>query len=569
MAMKSTEERLSRLENRLAQLEYQLHLLSKGRAGEIPSPADVPPAAESAEAAPPSPAKRFNDPAFVPARKHGADALPITQILGWTGATALVLAVAYLIRLALDAGWLTPERQLGLAVISGFSLIGAGLWLRSSDRQYASLLPAGGLVVLFLSIYGAHLYYHLIGMHMAAGAVVLTCFFALWLGRLFESELYGLFAVLGSYSAPFLLHTLAGSVTDLVIYFSAWSVLFCVYSIWIGNRRPYLLAAYLALLGFHFLWRLMAPDEWVAAFAFQAIQFLIFIGGAIGFSIRNERPMTRDEALAHLPLLLIFYALQYSLLHRHLPALAPWIALGSAGVLLLAYLFAEKAMKQPLESGKFLVGAYAALALFHAGYMELVPDAFAPWVALMLLPALGLYLMAGRSFDSVSWPIRALMVVIFAINYLRVISESGTHSVPAHDLLALCYAAELYIAYYLARRAPDMQGFAAPALYVGHVALMSAAVQILDGRLAVSLAWGVIALACLALAFKYSDKLLGKSSLLIFAASAAKVLLFDLSSATPLVRIGSLVILGVTLYAGGWMYRKIDLIDSGRPERAL
>jgi len=71
-----------------------------------------------------------------------------------------------------------------------------------------------------------------------------------------------------------------------------------------------------------------------------------------------------------------------------------------------------------------------------------------------------------------------------------------------------------------------------------------------------------LALACLALAFKTSDKVLGKSSLLIFAASAAKVMLFDLSSATPLVRIGLLVILGVTLYAGGWMYRKVDLIDA-------
>jgi uncharacterized membrane protein len=56
--------------------------------------------------------------------------------------------------------------------------------------------------------------------------------------------------------------------------------------------------------------------------------------------------------------------------------------------------------------------------------------------------------------------------------------------------------------------------------------------------------------------------MLGKSSLLIFAASAAKVLLFDLSTAAPLVRIGSLVILGVTLYAGGWMYRKMDALKA-------
>jgi hypothetical protein len=521
--------------------------------------------ARPAAAAPP-PARKMADPDD--GRARASHTLTVTQILGWTGATALVLAVAYLIRLALDAGWLTPERQLGLAVFSGFALMGAGLKLRSADRQYASLLPAGGLVVLFLSIYGAHLYYHFIGAPMAAGAVILTCLVALWLGRLFESELYALFAVVGSYSAPFLLHALAGSVTDLVIYFSAWSVLFCLYSIWIGNRRAYLLAAYMALLGFHYLWQRLSPGEWEAAFAFQVIQFAIFLGGAIVFSVRHQRPMARDEALVHLPLLLIFYALQYGLLNQHVPALAPWIALGSAGVLLLAYLAAKSVLDRPLESSAMLVGAYAALALFHAGYMELLPDAFAPWVALLLLPGLGFYFRASGG-GGVTWPIRLLIGIIFAVNYLRVVGSAQLDAVPAHELLALLFAIQLYVAYVLAQRLPVLAGLALPALYVGHVALLSAAVQIFDAQLAISFAWGAVALACLALAFRYRDKMLGQSSLLIFAASAAKVMLYDLSSSTPLVRIGLLVILGVTLYAGGWMYKKIDLIDAKNNERDL
>lgn len=560
--MKILEERLAQVEARLEQMERLIAAAPVNRSPGVDTSADAAeapalqhkPVSRPAVAAP-SPARKWADPTY------GIGTLPITQILGWTGATALVLAMAYLIRLALDAGWLTPERQLGLAVLSGFSLIGAGLKLRAADRQYASLLPAGGLVVLFLSIYGAHLYYHFIGAPMATGAVIATCLATLWLGRLFESELYGLFAVAGSYSAPFLLHALAGSVTDLVIYFSAWSVLFCIYSIWIANRRPYLLAAYMALLGFHYLWDQMAPDEWMAAFFFQVIQFLIFLGGAIGFSIRHKRPMHKDEAIAHLPLLLIFYALQYGLLERHLPAMAEWIALGSAGVLLLAYLVAKMTMNQPLESGALLVGAYASLALFHAGYMELLPDEFAPWVALLLLPALGIYLRVQGNLASVSWPFRALVAIILAINYQRVVTGTHLGSVPAHELLALLYAAELYVAYYLARRIASLEGLTTPALYIGHVALMSAATQIFDGKLEVSFAWGAVALACLALAFKSSDKVLGKSSLLIFAASVAKVMLFDLSSATPLVRIGLLVILGVTLYVGGWMYKKVDLIE--------
>jgi hypothetical protein len=35
--------------------------------------------------------------------------------------------------------------------------------------------------------------------------------------RAFDSDLYALFAVAGSYSAPFLLASASGSITDLVI----------------------------------------------------------------------------------------------------------------------------------------------------------------------------------------------------------------------------------------------------------------------------------------------------------------------------------------------------------------
>ena len=557
-----TDDRLDAIEARLARLEKAVGENSAGGEAAPDAEPSGEPTGRPAKAADPWAAFETQRPARGGApRRSAPGSLPITQILGWTGATAIVLAMAYLIRLALDTGWLTPERQLALAVVTGLALIGAGLWLRAADRVYASLLPAGGLVILFLSIYGAHLYYHFVEVQAAAGLVVLTCVAALWLGRLFASELYALFAVLGSYSAPFLLPALYGSVVDLVVYFSAWSAAFCAYSVWIGNRRPYLLAAYLALLGFNYLWRDMAPTEWVAAFAFQVIQFAIFLGGAASFSIVRMRPMGQAEAFAHLPLLLIFYALQYELLDAHLPTLAPWIALASAAVLLLCYGVARRLMQLPLESGATIVGAYAALALFHAGYMELVPGDLEPWVALLLIPAIGVYVrMRGRE-AGIGWPVRALVGVIFTLNYLRVVALADTDDVPGSDLLALLYAAELYIAYYLTRNLSTLHAFSVPALYVGHVAMLGAAVQLFDDRLAVSLAWGAVALACLALAFRIKDTTLGKSSLIIFAASAVKVFVFDLSEAAPLVRIGSLLILAATLYIGGWMYKRVVALE--------
>jgi uncharacterized membrane protein len=90
---------------------------------------------------------------------------------------------------------------------------------------------------------------------------------------------------------------------------------------------------------------------------------------------------------------------------------------------------------------------------------------------------------------------------------------------------------------------------------------MAAPIHLFDQRLAVSLTWAVLAVASLLIALQVRDSLLGQSSLFIFAVSGAKVLLYDLSQSAPLIRIGCLVILGVSLYLGGWLYRKVGELE--------
>jgi uncharacterized membrane protein len=60
------------------------------------------------------------------------------------------------------------------------------------------------------------------------------------------------------------------------------------------------------------------------------------------------------------------------------------------------------------------------------------------------------------------------------------------------------------------------------------------------------------------------DRVLGQSSLLVFGAAAAKVLLYDLGGASPLVRIVSLVALGITFYLGGLLYQRMLAVGQGR-----
>jgi len=529
--MASIEERLEAIEARLSKLEVR---------GNIKPPAPKP-------APPPKPV-------------HQGPPLA-TQLLGWGGAAALVLAASYVIKLAVASGWLTPERQIGIAVLGALAMIALGLKLRASDRAYAGLLPAGGVTILFVAVYGAHLYYGLIGAPAALASVTLACLVSLWLCRVFESTLYAFFAVAGTYSVPFLVKSLMLDITDLAIYYACWSVAFSVFALWVGSRAVYLLAMYMAMIGFDWAWRDGSyADQWVSAAVFQTALLVIFAATVSLFTVRRHSPLTSEAVYAHLPALLIFYFLQYALLKQHIPATAPWVAVASAAFIALCHIIARNVTGQPLEGSRTLLSAYVALVLFHAGYLESVSQAWAPWVAFALMPLVAVYAALRRDMSSPGIFVWLAVGIIFLVNYLRIVAGIDRHSIVAPDWLSVAYAAELYGGYVLARRAGIGKSFWPALLLAGHLAAIAAAVHIFHDRIAVSLAWGVLALACLLIGIRFRDKLLGKSSLLIFAVSAGKVLFYDLSSSAPLVRIGTLLVVGCSFYLGGWLYKKIEAL---------
>ena len=546
------------IESRIADIERRLAGIEALRSPQAPTAArPQPPAAAHAGRASVRPA---------PPAQPRTESRIIGNILGWGGAFALLLAASYLIRLAIDSGWLTPLRQIAFAAVFGLLLIASGFVLRRSERDYAGLLPATGIAVLFLAIYGGHLYHHLIGAHEAGAAVIIVCGASLWLCRVFESDLFALFAVAGSYLAPFLLRGVAGSLTDVAIYYSAWGVVFSVFSIWHGRRLIYLLALYLALIGFDMIWRGQGADQWLAVLAFQTAQFAIFGAATAVFSVRHSSPLDRQDALSHLPPLLLFYFLQYTLLAQHLPALAPWIAVGSLAALAAIYGIARYSLREPLPGGEFLLWCYTALVLFHAGYIESVPHAWGPWVALILAPLVAMVSIRDDDGFGSRWPVWAAIGIIFAVNYLRILFNADVHGVPARQLLPVAYAILLYLGYWFCRQKDLLGGAIMLLLSMGHICAMAAALRLLHEPIIESVAWGVLAIGCLGLSLYVKDKLLGQSSLAVFGATAGKVLLYDLSGASTVARIIGLIVIGVTFYVGGMLYQRQLAKNESRSE---
>ncbi|MGE3772770.1 MAG: DUF2339 domain-containing protein, partial [Gammaproteobacteria bacterium] len=202
--------------------------------------------------------------------------------------------------------------------------------------------------------------------------------------------------------------------------------------------------------------------------------------------------------------------------------------------------------------------AYCALVTTHVVFFEWLPARWLAWAALGVTPLFALLArqpQPRRPAFLPLWLAGGVLLVLGAAQIL--VPDLARPPVPAPRAALALYAGLLYALYFLPRGAlPGSLG--SGVLYAAHGATMVLILRVLDGALAVSIAWALLAIAMMVLALRREDRVLGQSALVIYGASALKVLLFDLSGTASLIRIGVLVVLGVSLYAGGWLYQGLQ-----------
>jgi uncharacterized membrane protein len=122
------------------------------------------------------------------------------------GVAALVLAVGFFVKEAIERGWLGPMVRVLLGAGVGVVAAVAGERIRALGyRTYGLWLAAGGFAAIYLSIWAAAALYSLVSTPQAFVLMVVVVGFAAVLGLLRESESFVALAALGGYLAPLLL----------------------------------------------------------------------------------------------------------------------------------------------------------------------------------------------------------------------------------------------------------------------------------------------------------------------------------------------------------------------------
>jgi uncharacterized membrane protein len=244
--------RLETLTNKLAMLEHRLFRLDErvSRAAPEAAPPEAPPApsAEAAaeptgpepEPATPEPATPTPEPEPIPAMaaappppaEAGASGKRFEQVLAenwlvWLGGVALALGGAFLVKLSIDYGLLTPPIRAALAVLLGVGLCAGSEWVTRREAVHdpeaagpsyvPQALAAGGAATVFAAFYAAYGLYDLISAPIAFVLLAATAGATVALA-LRQGVLVATLGLVGAYVVPALVASDTPHALPLFLY---------------------------------------------------------------------------------------------------------------------------------------------------------------------------------------------------------------------------------------------------------------------------------------------------------------------------------------------------------------
>ncbi|MGH7532222.1 MAG: DUF2339 domain-containing protein [Gemmatimonadales bacterium] len=617
-------DRLDRLVSRVETLERLVRQLVADRgapsAPPEPSPPTPPPVARAVSAT------LRATPAPVPPprpRVRPAPGLDGEQWIGQrglltVGVAALVLALAYLLKLSFDRGWVSPAVRCASGAACG-AVVGAVGWRleRRGLRTYGAGLIGAGAGMIYLAVWAAGRLYGFLPPPSAITALALVSLGLASLAYAVDVEVLGATAALGAFLAPVAIGPPSSNPDLLLLYLGVMGLALGA----VAALKRWRIASIVILLGYFGLGIQAAQD------AHSVVSLLFAIvggGGGIWVGLREQWWESRlvafgggwsalgaaASALGPGGLLIVGgVALtapvwHHGLTHAVLPFgerdptraswreaayfyVTPWLLSWAVGRLSLGALEAHPGLAEAIVAVAYLSVAFGRsrepFALVAAALAGVA--ALREWPGLHAVWALGalavLWALLGRRLRRTDWERYGAVTLVVAIVQLWVVASDGSrHGAPAFvDTWAITLwaltalttawgmgvlggATEDRTLRTLRRAAWPLAG---TMLFVGVTGELlryfsqsdlARDTQALAGGLAVSSWWILFAAGLLLVGFQRGLKPVRVAGLWVTALAVGKVLLVDLNSLDALYRVVSVLLLGVVSLGVAYLYHR-------------
>ncbi len=225
------------------------------------------------------------------------------QVLGknWfaiIGALALIIGAGFFLKLAFDNDWIGPIGRVSLGIVIGIVLLTAGEYSRRRVPLWAQPVTAGGIGILYLSIYAAFGLYELILPVPAFLFLALVVVLSVLLALRYESLVIALLGIVGAFITPVLLGRDLPDPRLVLLYILVIDLGILAVSTF-RNWRWFTMVGLAGSYGLFALWLDQFPSQSVLpVYLFLTGVFLVFVGATTLFHILWRRvPGPVDRAL--------------------------------------------------------------------------------------------------------------------------------------------------------------------------------------------------------------------------------------------------------------------------------
>jgi uncharacterized membrane protein len=511
--------------------------------------------------------------------------------VGWVAVVLIFFAVGFFLKYAFENRWIGELGRVALGVAVGLVLVWNGLQRHRKGWRYLSqVFTGGGITILYLSVYGAFGYYHLVGARAAFLCLAILVVEAHLLALVYNARSIAVMALAGGFLTPVLLSTGRDQYPILFTYIAVLDLGMLLAVMrrrwrWIGSL------AYAATQLLFWAWygQHYHPEKRTAVLLFQAAIFVLFMLADVAPRLRrNAAGWEEWIRLAVNPF--VFYATCYLLLnddhHDWMGVLA--LLLGIVYALLAR---AELALRPPDRRMLLVTVATALTFVTLAIPVQLESN----WITIAW--ALEAVALMWASFEAAAPPLRLLSAIVFAMALIRYVFQDTpwenrspfTPIVNRYFLGTLALTACLGAATYFYRRTRTVA--AAPARMRLVIGLMAVGVLWLgssveaytyfatqaeallrhprpdtteavsqlrwSGQLALSVLWSVFAGLLTAAGFRFKVRALRVAGLVLFGVTLVKVVFLDISELRQFYRILALLALGLILLGVAWAYQRV------------
>ena len=337
--------------------------------------------------------------------------------IGWVAVVLIFCAVAFFLKYAFENRWIGELGRVTLGVVVGLVFAWGGLERHRKGWRYLSqVLTGGGITILYLSVYGAFGYYHLVDQRAAFVFLAILVAEAQLLALAYDARPIAVMALAGGFLAPVLLSTGRDQYAVLFTYIAVLDLgmLLAVMARrwrWIGSL------AYAATQLLFWAWygEHYHPDKRAAVLLFQAAIFALFMLADLAPRLRRKATGWEEWIrLAVNPF--VFYATCYYFLNPdHHDWMAP-LALGLA-IVYAALARAELGLR-PSDRSMLLVTVGTALTFVT---LAIPVQLESNWITIAWAVEAAVLLWA--SFEAAAPPLRVLSAIVYSLALIRFVFQ--------------------------------------------------------------------------------------------------------------------------------------------------